>query len=373
MSKRAQLRRATAACPSGTKIRRHHDQIVKAKVLDAGGRDLKIVSSSWTALAACLEPPLASKQREWKKALIRRNFRELTEGTEQSWVEVARFRDYSAADQHALVLVAAGIDCQIVANDGLAAIKVKAGDAARAFAELAAYSADNRRLAPVPLDLLAPRAGLAGALIYSCTLLFVYGAAERQMFSRDWLAAGNANAGLIADGELWRALTALTLHGGYGHLFSNLIAGVFLGIVLSQILGSGLGWLLILLAGALGNGLSALLQPATYMAIGASTAVFGTVGILAVLMTRYQRSLWRRGLRRWVPIAAGVMLLAFLGMEGERIDIGGHIAGFAAGCLIGAALLVVGERSTRQHGIMQVAFGAAALILLAGAWLVALA
>ena len=297
----------------------------------------------------------------------------LSEGTENSWVEVGRFRDYAAADQHALVLVAAGIDCQIVADDGVATIRVEAGNAAKAFAELAAYSADNRRLAPVPLNLRPPRAGLAGALIYCCVLLFVYGAAERQIFSSDWLTAGDAHAGLIAGGEWWRALTALTLHGDYGHLFANLIAGVLLGIVLSQILGSGLAWLLILLAGGLGNGLSALFQPADHMAIGASTAVFGALGILAVLMMRYQRSLWRRGLRRWAPVAAGVMLLVFLGMEGERIDVGGHVAGFAAGCLIGAVLLVIGEPSTRQEGIMQVAFGAAALILLAGAWLIALA
>jgi membrane associated rhomboid family serine protease len=296
----------------------------------------------------------------------------LSEGTEHSWVEVARFRDYDAANQHALVLVAAGIDCQIVADDGPVAIRVEAGNSARAFAELAAYSADNRRLVPVPLNLRPPRGGLAGALIYCCTLLFVYGASERQIFSSNWLAAGDAHAGLIAGGDWWRALTALTLHGDYGHLFSSLIAGVFLGIVLSQILGSGLAWLLILLAGGLGNGLSALFQPADHMAIGASTAVFGALGILVVLMMRYQRSLWRRGLRRWAPIAAGVMLLAFLGIEGERIDIGGHVAGFAAGCLIGAVLLVIGEPSTRQDGIVQVACGAAALILLAGAWLIAL-
>jgi hypothetical protein len=36
-------------------------------------------------------------------------------------------------------------------------------------------------------------------------------------------------------------------------------------------------------------------------------------------------------------------------------------------------LLVVGEPSTRQEGVAQLAFGAAALILFVGAWIVALA
>jgi membrane associated rhomboid family serine protease len=296
----------------------------------------------------------------------------LTEGSEDSWVEVARFGGVGEADENALALAAAGIDCRIVANGGRAAILVEAADAARAFAELAAYAADDRRSAPPPLRLRPQRAGLAGAAVYCCALLFVYGAAERETFSRDWLSAGDAEAGRIVGGEWWRALTALGLHGDYGHLFANLVAGAFLGVVLSQILGSGLAWLLILLAGGLGNGLNALFQPADHRAIGASTAVFGALGLLAALMTRYQRSLWRYGLRRWLPVAAGVMLLAFLGMEGERIDVGGHVAGFAAGCLIGALLVVVGEPATRQQGGVQIACGAAALILFAGAWLVAL-
>jgi membrane associated rhomboid family serine protease len=296
----------------------------------------------------------------------------LSEDSGQSWVEVGRFRDYDAADQHALVLAAAGIGCRIVVGDGTAAIVVEAGDAARAFAELAAYAADNRRLVRPPLHLRPARAGLAGAVVYCCALLFVYGAEGRASFSRDWLAAGDAQAGLIAGGEWWRTLTALGLHADYGHLFSNMVAGAFLGVVLSQILGSGLAWFLILLAGGLGNGLSALFQPADHAAIGASTAVFGALGILAVLMTRYQRSLWRYGLRRWAPVAAAVMLLAFLGLEGERIDVGGHVAGFAAGCLLGGLLLAIGEPSARQHGFAQIAFGAAAGVLFAGAWIVAL-
>lgn len=297
----------------------------------------------------------------------------MTEDSESSWVEVGRFRDHEAASHHALVLAAAGIDCQIVADGARVAIRVEAANAARAFAELAAYAADNRRSTPPPLRLRPPRAGLAGALIYCCLLLFVYGAEGRGTFSRDWLAAGDAQAGLIVGGEWWRALTALGLHAGYAHLAGNMVAGVFLGIALSQIIGGGLAWLLILLAGGIGNAVSALFQPADHAAIGASTAVFGALGILAVLMTRYQRSLRRYGIRRWAPVAAAVMLLAFLGLEGEQIDVGGHVAGLAAGCLLGGLLLVIGESATRQGGAAQLAFGAAALILFAGSWIVALA
>ena len=71
-----------------------------------------------------------------------------------------------------------------------------------------------------------------------------------------------------------------------------------------------------------------------------------------------------------VPLAAGIMLLAFLGMGGERIDFGAHIAGFLVGCLSGAGFLLFGlpAVTNRRTGV----FAASALGLFAGAWLIAL-
>ena len=290
-----------------------------------------------------------------------------------TWVEVRRFRTRGETEQYALALVAAGIDCQIAPHGGSVVLIVAATNAPQAQRELDAYALDDRLSAPPSLPERSWRDGLAATLVYCCVLLFVYGAASRQVFSRDWLSAGEANAGLIVGGEWWRALTALGLHADYGHLFSNLVAGSFLGIVLAQVLGGGLAWLMILAAGGIGNSVNALFQPAGHTAIGASTSVFGAVGLLAVLMLARQRSLWRRGLRRWLPLAVGVMLLAFLGIEGERIDVGAHIAGFLAGCLLGACLVVIGRPSTTQRGVAQYAFGAAAFVLFVGAWLIALA
>lgn len=296
----------------------------------------------------------------------------MSEDSKHDWVEVGRFGSRADAEQHALVLVAAGIDCETSPGDEGVGLLVTAANVALAHYELAAYRRDNRPSSQPPLRLRPLREGLPAALVYCCALLFVYGAASRQFLSLDWLSVGKAQAGLIVSGEWWRTLTALTLHADYGHLFSNLVAGAFLGLVLSQILGSGLAWLLILLAGGIGNGLNALIQPLDHTAIGASTAVFGALGLLAALMSKYQRSLWRPGLRRWVPIAAGVMLLAFLGIEGERIDVGAHITGFLAGCVLGGILVVIGEPSTKQERLAQYVFATTALVLLSGSWLIAL-
>ena len=296
----------------------------------------------------------------------------MTDDRETAWVEVDRFRARAEAEQHALVLVSRGIDCRLVPQaDGGVALTVTSSDALRAHRELARYAEENRQQGRPPLPSRSLAAGLEGALAYCAVLFFLYGAPRRQAFSRDWWSAGAAQAGLIADGEWWRTVTALGLHADIGHLASNLVFGSGLGLLLAQLLGTGLAWLAILLAGAFGNALSALLQPATHSAVGASTAVFGALGILAALAWKRQAAIWRLRLRRWLPFAAGVMLLAYLGFGGERTDVVGHVAGFVAGGALGTGL---GFKEPRlfQGARAQWACGTAALALVVLAWLLAL-
>jgi hypothetical protein len=65
------------------------------------------------------------------------------------------------------------------------------------------------------------------------------------------------------------------------------------------------------------------------------------------------------------------MLLALLGVGGERTDIGAHFLGFVAGAAIGAALAVLDPRVPRGPRA-QFVYGAAALALLALSWAVAM-
>lgn len=295
----------------------------------------------------------------------------LTDSPDDAWVEVRRFAAGADAEQHALVLTAVGIRCRLAPQDGAVVLAVARPDAVRARQELAVYVRENQwRRDTMP----APRAlteGLDAAFAYCVVLFFLHGASRRQTFSQDWWSAGTAQAGLIVDGEWWRTLTALGLHADLGHLGGNLAFGICLGLLLAQVLGAGLAWLAILLAGAGGNALNALFQPATHTAVGASTAVFAALGILAALTWRRRALLWRQGLRRWLPLAAAVMLVAYVGVGGERTDVGGHFAGFAAGAVSGVGLAYAWHRLP-QGAHAQWAFGSAALALFALAWLLAL-
>jgi rhomboid protease GluP len=295
----------------------------------------------------------------------------LADTPDDTWVEICRSVARADAEQYALVLAAAGIDCRLVALDGAVTLSVAPPDAARARQEIASYVRENHRRSRSSPPARALMDGIDGALAYVAVLLFLHGASRRETFAQDWWSAGAAQAGLIAGGEWWRTLTALGLHADLGHLVSNLAFGSLLGLLLAQILGAGLAWLAILLGGALGNALNALLHLSAHTAVGASTAVFAALGLIAALTWRHRAPLWRHGLRRWLPLAAGVMLLAYLGFGGERTDIGGHVAGFAAGTSLGLGLACADDRVPRGVTAQKV-FGIAALALFALAWLLAL-
>jgi rhomboid protease GluP len=286
-------------------------------------------------------------------------------------VEVGRAGTLAEVEQQALVLAAVGIASRLASDGGVVRLYVALPESARARRELACYEREN---APRRRRRFRARAALRrveGALAYAAVLMFFFAAVRRHAFGIDWLAAGAARAGSILDGAWWRTVTALCLHAELGHLMSNLAFGLVLGLLVATLLGSGLGWLAILLAGALGNALNATFHDPGHSAIGASTALFGALGILAGHARASRVVPWRGGLRRWAPIGAGIMLLAFLGFGGERTDVGGHVAGFVVGGALGFALAHAGDRLPQGTRAQQI-YGALACALVALAWLFAL-
>jgi rhomboid protease GluP len=184
----------------------------------------------------------------------------------------------------------------------------------------------------------------------------------------DWTALGNADAGKIMAGQWWRTVTSLTLHADWQHLLGNLVIGGFFISRLCRDLRSGPAWLLLLATGILGNLVNAWLQNPAHRAIGASTAVFGTVGLLAAIsMVRYRHSLRRR--RRWLlPVSAALGLLAMLGAGGENTDLGAHLFGFFFGLPIGFGAELLIERRGRAGLGFNALLAATAVLIVVFAW-----
>lgn len=275
----------------------------------------------------------------------------------------------------ALVLEARGLPCHLEQQAARWLLWVPKKELTRTLYELQHYEMENRHWPPT----LAPAVPLKNNSLITLSLLALLGIfhnlsslniPEFQSLNRAWLQLGNADAEAICAGQWWRAVTALTLHADGLHLLGNLLIGGFFIDRLNRELGSGRGWALVLLAGTLGNLINALLQPANHRSVGLSTAVFGTVAILAVRSARRHRHFLRQ---RWpLPLAAALALLGLLGSGGEQTDLGGHLWGFVAGLGLGwlSSLLWPGEHGTDRWSNLLAGLGSAALVI--GAWLTAL-
>jgi rhomboid protease GluP len=246
--------------------------------------------------------------------------------------------DRQRADEWAVVLAAAGIPhWQRHRLDGWALV-VPADDAATALATLAAYDEENARDEGGPVAPSRPPT-ITGAVV--ALLLIGFFAITGPRAGRSaWFAHGSADAARMLAGEWWRAVTALTLHADAPHLAGNALACALLVTAVCRQLGPGLGLGLLLLAGTGGNALTALAHGGGHVSVGASTATFGALGILAALRIATPR---RLGRRMWVVIAASLALLALLG-TGPDADILAHLFGLLVGAGLGLATALTAPR-----------------------------
>ncbi len=275
------------------------------------------------------------------------------------------------ANQRAFVLNAVGIRNVIEHEDERIVLYVPIEDAAEAARQLAEYDEEEaRRLRPRPRSVLrVPK--IEAPLAYVAVMTFFFVAQQAGAFGFDWLNAGAARVGLIVQGEWWRTVTSLFLHADVGHLLGNLGMGVVVGLLLAQMLGSGVAWFAMLAAGIAGNVLNAAIQPPSHGAIGASTAVFGGIGLLAGFTQVAANAPWHRGARKWAPVGAGLALLVLMGTAGENTDVWAHVTGFVAGGVMGLLLGKFGG-NLAGRGRLQVLAALAIAAAAGAAWWLAL-
>ena len=271
------------------------------------------------------------------------------------------------ADEWAVVLAAGRIPHRLRPRlDGWALI-VAARDAEAAREALDAYDRENlANTADAGADAVAPVRGAAAVGVAVSLLLIGFFAATGTRASRSvWFERGGAAAERIVAGEWWRTVTALTLHADAPHVVGNAAASVLLVGAVSHQLGPGVGLWLLLLAGAGGNALTAVALGAHHDSVGASTAMFGAIGILAAtrVVSRGRRPAARKV---WMVGAASLALLALLGTSPDA-DLLAHLFGLLLGGALGLAAAPALRQPLRPPA--QWVLAVAVLALVVGAWL----
>lgn len=276
------------------------------------------------------------------------------------------------AEEWALVLQAEGFTVRVARSEAGHGVVVPAADVPRALASLMAWQAERAAAPPPPepQTTFAPASSfeLALVVIGAFGLVAFQLGVERTGRLRAIVELGENQAVLVVSGELFRTLTALTLHADLGHAVGNALFGGFFLLALAGRLGLGLAFACFLVTGTLGNLANAVYHGAAHSSIGASTGVFGLVGVLAGLAAwrRHQRPGRRRG--AWVAFGAGLAIVAMLGGAGPRIDLAAHLFGLAVGSLAGLALAFPLARRLRPGPMVQTCATLASTAAIALAW-----
>lgn len=282
--------------------------------------------------------------------------------------------DVAACNERAFVLTAVGIPYLIARAPAGHALLVDPAQAGLAREHLTRYAAERlaaSHVASPPPPRVAHPLAWFGSLMYVVVLLAVTFAIGSGLGPLDAYARGIADTGLIRAGEWWRAVTALTLHVDPPHLVANLGGGIWFGYLAGRRLGPGTAWALIVLTATAANLIQGWLGPVPYRSVGASTAVFAALGLLAAHSWREIYPLRARWAVRWAPLVGGVLLLGWLGTSGEDTNIMAHVLGFACGAVAGLAI----ARTRVEQALARMpqwVGGAIAISMVVVAWGVAL-
>jgi len=192
---------------------------------------------------------------------------------------------------------------------------------------------------------------LTPAIIYINAAIFLLTVAYTQSlmwFPARALVELGANFGpLTLDGQWWRLLTSVFLHGGLLHLVFNAIVLANIGIFLEPLLGRVSFIIVYLLTGLLASTASLVFND-NVVSVGASGAIFGMYGFFLALLTT----------NLFKPDFRSMFLKNTLGFVGLNIAIGffgpidnaAHIGGLVSGFVLGYVWLpYVRHRAQRQR------------------------
>ena len=171
------------------------------------------------------------------------------------------------------------------------------------------------------------------ALIAINAVVFVLSQAKVKAFDNAHLGIA---AYFIQHGEWWRIVTSGFAHVNIIHIGFNMYALYALGQTMERQLGSG-RFLAVYAVSLLGGSLGAILFEPNALAVGASGAVFGLFGAMAMAMRQRGMSVMKS------PLGPTLLINFVLTFAIPGIAIGGHIGGFIFGGLAGGALLHPGR------------------------------
>jgi len=169
------------------------------------------------------------------------------------------------------------------------------------------------------------------ALIASSIIFFGLQNITEWLFGHDLLLLYGAKINqFILQGEFWRFLTPVFLHGSIVHLGFNMYALYSIGPSLERKYGSTSFILLYAISAIFGNVFSFLCS--SYVSLGASTAIFGLIASQGVYIYKNRYLLGGAAKPLLTNVLFMIVVNLFLGLS-PGIDNWGHLGGLVGGFL----------------------------------------
>ncbi len=160
-----------------------------------------------------------------------------------------------------------------------------------------------------------------------------------KLFS-DWALQGLA----VSDGDWWRLVTAMFLHGSMLHIGFNMLALYWIGSIVEQALGTPRFLLTYFVSGLAGSAGALWFSSEVAVTVGASGGIFGLIGALLILEYLSTGSLMGQAM---------VLILVNLALTFAvpGISIGGHVGGLTGGIVATTVLMRYRFPPNRALGI----------------------
>ena len=238
---------------------------------------------------------------------------------------------YKQIRDESLVLLSQGISHRLEHSpDGPFQIFVELDDQKRARFQIRLYHRENPpREVNAPLPLKASLQPIWVLLVPAAVTLVQFSGIIPGIESE-----GLSDADKVLNGQWWRCITALTLHGDSRHLGGNLLTGYLVLSMMSYRISLAKVVPFLAVSSALANFCVAATVHTDFRSLGFSTFVFAAIGALSVMEFRLMPKESHGLLRRFAPLCGAASLATFVGI-GEHADILAHLYGFIAGLLCG--------------------------------------
>lgn len=146
------------------------------------------------------------------------------------------------------------------------------------------------------------------------------------------LFRGMSINGFILEGDYYRIVTSMFLHGGFLHLLFNMFSLFLFGPELEKFAGKVRFITIYFVSGIIGNIITLFAEPDYwYASVGASGAIFGMIGAFGALVY-YTRHIFPQLKQIILPIIIISVVMTFIQ---PNINIAAHLGGMACGFLIG--------------------------------------